>query len=264
MDGGPSKTITPARIVSLAPSVTETLFALGLEDNIAGVSDVCDYPAEAKEIPKVGGMKNPSLESIVRLRPDIVIMTKDGNSGETKEKLDSLGIEVFAFSARTITEYTDELLRLGERLDVGEKAKEIAAELNSELNKIKARHRDREVLKKALIVIWPKPLIVAGPGTQFDEALSILKVENIAKDAKMMWPKFSLEEAVRRDPDFIISGPSHSEAEQFKVSLKENLAEINAVKDGRVYFVGDGLYRLGPRSIEGILEIERIIYDTAK
>ncbi|MCK5235369.1 MAG: ABC transporter substrate-binding protein, partial [Deltaproteobacteria bacterium] len=139
MDGGPSKTITPARIVSLAPSVTETLFALGLEDNIAGVSDVCDYPAEAKEIPKVGGMKNPSLESIVRLRPDIVIMTKDGNSGETKEKLDSLGIEVFAFSARTITEYTDELLRLGERLDVGEKAKEIAAELNSELNKIKAR-----------------------------------------------------------------------------------------------------------------------------
>ncbi|RMG67943.1 MAG: hypothetical protein D6710_10775, partial [Nitrospirae bacterium] len=94
---GSARTQVPERIISLAPSITEILFSLGLGDRVVGVTNFCDYPKEALKRPKIGGMTNPSLEAIVRLRPDIVVLTTDGNPGEIEERLKGLGIMTFVF-----------------------------------------------------------------------------------------------------------------------------------------------------------------------
>ncbi|HYA88253.1 MAG TPA: helical backbone metal receptor, partial [Nitrospirota bacterium] len=92
----------PKRIVSLAPSMTEILFALGLGDNIVGVTTFCDYPEEAKKKPKIGGMSNPLLEAVLSLKPDVVVMTTDGNPKEFEERLTSMKSKTYVFKARTL------------------------------------------------------------------------------------------------------------------------------------------------------------------
>ena len=108
---------SPERIVSLAPSTTEILFAAGLGEKIVGVTNFCDHPEEAKLKPKIGGMSNPSLEKVVSLQPDIVVMTTDGNPREFELKLRSLKIKTFVFKSLTMAELPDGIRKMGAALD---------------------------------------------------------------------------------------------------------------------------------------------------
>lgn len=110
--------IPPKRIVSLAPSMTEILYALGLGDNIVGVTTFCDYPEEAKKKPKIGGMSNPSLEAVISLKPDIVVLTTDGNPKEFEERLVSLKIKTFVFQARRLSGLPQGIRELGGRWEL--------------------------------------------------------------------------------------------------------------------------------------------------
>ena len=103
----------PKRIISLAPSTTEILYALGLGDHIVGVTTFCDYPEAAKAKAKIGGMSNPSLEAVVSLKPDIVVMTTDGNPKEFEERLRSLKIMTYVFTARRLSELPQGIRELG-------------------------------------------------------------------------------------------------------------------------------------------------------
>ena len=109
----PSNAEAPKRIISLAPSVTEIIFAAGFGDRIAGVTTFCDYPGEAKKKPKVGGMSNPSLETVVSLKPDIVVMTTDGNPKEFEQRLSSMKIKTHVFESLTIPELPDGIREMG-------------------------------------------------------------------------------------------------------------------------------------------------------
>jgi iron complex transport system substrate-binding protein len=103
----------PARIVSLVPSVTELVFALGAEDRLVGVTDYCDFPPAARRKPRVGGMLAPSLETIVALRPDVVVATDSGNRQEISDQLRRLGIPVYLVHANRLTEVMEVASRLG-------------------------------------------------------------------------------------------------------------------------------------------------------
>ncbi len=244
----------PQRIISLAPSITEILFALGLKQQIVGVTNFCDHPPEALKKPKVGGMTNPSLEAIVRLRPDIVVLTTDGNQKEFEERLRRVGIRTFVFRARRISELPEELVKLGEALGVKEKAIQLAEQFKSTLNRYKTSiHHSKG--KKALFIIWPEPLIVAGPGTAIDEAMELVGLLNIAHDAKASYPRYSLEEVIRRNPDIIFIGKGHEDMKKVSSRILKRLSVVKAVKEGRVYYVSDALYRLGPRILDGIEEL---------
>ncbi len=105
------------RIISLAPNITEILYALGLDDRIVGVTSFCDYPPQAKEKQKIGGMSNPSIEAIISLKPDIVILTTDGNPKEVDLKLRKLGIKTYVFKERQLNELPDGIRKLGKFLD---------------------------------------------------------------------------------------------------------------------------------------------------
>jgi iron complex transport system substrate-binding protein len=241
--------------------MTEILFALGLGENIVGVTSFCDYPEEAKKKQKIGGMSNPSLEAVVSLKPDIVVMTTDGNPKEFEERLRSLKINTYVFTARRFAELSQGIRGLGDALGVKERADKLAREIEAGINAFKirnaaSRNPKSAIHKKVLYIVWPEPLIVAGPGTIIDDAIALLGDENIASGAATAYPKYSIEEVIHRAPDVIIIGKG-SGMDMVAVSrgILQRISSVPAVKTGAVCYLGDGLYRLGPRVIKGIEEL---------
>jgi iron complex transport system substrate-binding protein len=262
----------PKRIVSLAPSMTEILYALGLGDDIVGVTSFCDYPSEAKKKPKIGGMSNPSLEAVVSLRPDIVVMTTDGNPKEFEDLLHSLKVKTYVFTSRRLSELPKGIREMASALGVMERGDHLAREVEAGIRKAAGVRREgskHEVSgflapspltphasrKKILFIVWPEPLIVAGPGTVMDDAIALLGGENIASDAKTAYPKYSIEEVIRRAPDVIFIGKGHVNMKEVSQGLLKRMSAIPAVKNGAVFYVSDSLYRLGPRVVGGIEEL---------
>lgn len=250
---------SPDRIISLAPSITEILFAAGLGDRVVGVTTFCDHPEEAKKKPKIGGMSNPSLEEVVTLKPDIVLMTTDGNPKEFEQKLRSLKIRTYVFESLTIPELPQGLEKMGEALDERERFNSLAGKIDKDLATIRSRAAASG--KKILFIVWPEPLIVAGGQTAVDDAIRLLGGINIGAIGQGRYPKYSIEEIFHQSPDIIFIGKGMVEEgdrnmRELSRGLLERIAHVPAVKNGRVFFVGDGLYRLGPRVVDGIAELE--------
>ncbi len=245
----------PNRIISLAPSITEILFAAGLEDKVVGVTTFCDYPEEVKSKQKIGGMSNPSLEAVVSLRPDIVIISADGNPREFEQRLRSMKIKTYVFKARTTAQLPDGIRNMGEALDEKERFDDLASEIEGALDSFRVKKRNGG--KKVVFMIWPEPLMVAGPGTAINDAITILGAKNIAWDTKTQYPKYSIEEIVRRSPDIIFIGKaSGMDMQKTSRGLLKKISYVPAVKNNKVFYVSDSLYRLGPRIIKGIEELE--------
>ncbi len=241
------------RIISLAPGMTEILFAAGMEDKIVGVTTFCDYPEEAKAKPRIGGMSNPSLEAVVSLKPDIVVMTTDGNPKVFQQRLGSMNIKTFIFKALTLSELPDGIRDMGIALGEKEKFDNLALKIERSTNRFKKTKKTGST--KVLFIIWPGPLIAAGPGTAIDDAINLLGGINIAGDAKSRYPKYSLEEIFRRSPDIIFIGKGYRDMKKISSSLLKKLSHVPAVRNEKVFYVSDSLYRLGPRVVDGIEEL---------
>jgi iron complex transport system substrate-binding protein len=255
-------TSPPRRIISLAPSTTEMLFALGLGDRIVGVTTFCDYPEEAKAKAKIGGMSNPSLEAIVTLKPDLVLMTMDGNPREVEERLRSMNIKTFVFTARTLAELPQGIREMGAAVGVRDKADVLAKEIESAIMPTGSRVKGQRLKtsKKVLFIVWPEPLIVAGPGTAIGDAIDLLGLENTAAQAKTTYPRYSIEEVIRQAPDVLFIGKgSGMDMRTVSKGILKKLSSVPAVKNGAVCYVGDSLYRLGPRVVQGIEELEKCL-----
>jgi len=253
----PALASPPERIVSLAPSITEILYDLGLEKNIAAVTDYCDQPPRAKAKPKIGGFDSPSLEAIVAMRPDLVVMTKDRNPGHIRERLSKLGIKTYVFGANRLSELPAALRELGRYLDVAQTAEIKAKAMEKAIERFTREARNRAkpaATTKVLFIIHPDPLMVAGPGTLIDEAMSLLGLRNIAENSAVQYPKFSVEEVIRLNPDIIFIGTGYMVTDPSQGVLKK-LSMLDAVKKKRVYLVSESLYRLGPRIVGGMEEL---------
>jgi len=254
----PAHAQTPKRIISLAPQITEIIYALGLQDNLVADTTFCDYPPEAKDKPKIGGMSNPSLEAVVALEPDLVMMSTDGNPKEFKARLDGLHIRSFIFTARRISELPDAIREVGRVLDVPDRAEVIARRIQDTLDKYANAPRPDKPLK-VLYIIWPEPLIVAGPGTAMDDTIKLLGHLNVAGEAKLNYPKYSIEEVLRSAPDVILIGGGHGDMKKVSGGFLERIENTPAMQNGRVYYPTDSLYRLGPRVADGIDEMAEIL-----
>lgn len=237
--------------------MTELLFALDLGERVVGVTTFCDFPEEAKKRPKIGGMSNPSLEAIVTLKPDIVVMTTDGNPKEIEERLRSFKIKTYVFRAKQIKEFSQAIRDLGAAVGARERADRLAGEIEATLNSFRdtsrvTRHASRK--KKVLFIVWPEPLIVAGRGSIADNAMTTLGAENIAESSQTAYPKYSIEEILRSAPDIIFIGRGKG-MEEVSAGLLHRLKTVPAVKNGKVFYVGDYLYRLTPRTMKGVEEL---------
>jgi iron complex transport system substrate-binding protein len=249
----------PRRIISLAPNITEILYALGVGDNIVGVTTFCDYPEEAKKKQKIGGMSNPSLEAVVSLKPDVVVLTTDGNPQEFEARLVELKIKTYVFRARRLIELPQGIRELGVALGVKDRADKLAHEIEGSIEKVKRSSlvsRPSSIRKKILFIVWPEPLIVAGPGTVIDDAITLLGQENLAASSKTAYPKFSIEEVIHQAPEAIMIGMAKGmDMKAVSKGILQKIGSTPAVKNGSICYLGDGLYRLGPRVIKGIEEL---------
>jgi iron complex transport system substrate-binding protein len=250
----------PARLVSLAPSITETLFALGLGERVVGNTDYCEVPAEARLKPHVGSILSPSLEKIVTLRPDLVLGSPSANRRETAERLARLGIPLYGVAAQTVDETLASIADLGKLLGRETEAARLVGELRQRIDAVTKRVSGREP-PKVLFVVWYRPLTTAGARTFISDVIRRAGGDPINHGLSGEWPRLSLEEALRLDPDVILFPRSQSfspEPEEFQ-SLP-GWRNLRAVKRRRMYVISDAIIRPSPRLVDSLEEVARILH----
>jgi iron complex transport system substrate-binding protein len=252
------------RIVSLAPSLTETIYALGLQDRLVGDTDYCDYPPDARKKPKVGGAINPSLEQIVALRPDLVLVTKSLNLIETVNALDNLGVSSYGTDPHTVREIIASTQRLADVLGVPEAGTAIGADLERHLADLQ-QHLNGLPARRVLFIVWSDPLISVGKGTFIADALRLAGATSIV-DSAQDWPHVSLEEVVRLQPDFLVFAASHSDSGQndFEVlAERPGWRGLEAVRNRRFAVISDAVNRPAPRIVTAIEDLARQLHPEA-
>ncbi|MBI5206968.1 MAG: cobalamin-binding protein [Candidatus Firestonebacteria bacterium] len=249
---------SPKRIISLAPSITEILFALGLNNSIVGVTDYCNYPPEALNKTKIGGFVNTNIETVVALNPDIVIATKDGNNKMIVEKLKSLNISVEVVNTQSINDIFTSITQIAKHTFCEDKGKALIADLERQIEKIKTKTKNK-THPKILMVFGHNPLIVAGPNTFANELIELSGGENLAKNAKTSYPAYSLEQIINEDPDFILEASMITSENEKVVTFWHEWPNLKAVKQNKIYFLdSDIVTRPGPRisiALEKLFEI---------
>jgi len=252
------------RIVSLAPSLTETVYALGLQDHLVGDTDYCDYPVDAQKKTKVGGGINPSLEQIAALHPDIVLVTKAFNRLETVHSLDSLGIAAYATDPHTVEEIITSSKKLSDVLGVPEAGASVAGDLQRRLADLQKRLGTLP-LKRVLFVVWTQPLISVGKDTFIADALRRAGAVSIV-DSEQDWPQVSLEEVAHLQPDFLVFADSHSDSASSSVEMLATLpgwSIVEAVSKRRVAVISDAVNRPAPRIVSAIEDLAKQLHPDA-
>jgi iron complex transport system substrate-binding protein len=253
----------PSRIVSLAPSVTEILFAIGLDQEIVGVTPFCDYPPEARAKPKVG-YANPNLESIVALHPDLILAPREFMRADIMDRLEQFKIPIFILEAKTIEDIPSHIQTIGRVLDRSPTADRVAMELRQRIaetkRKVSALPRPR-----LLYVLNSQPLITVGPGSFIHRLIELAGGTNVAARARSAYPRLSMEEVLKEDPEVIIfpagSAEGLPESEQ---QLWQRWTTLSAVKQGRFHRVpADLLNRPGPRIVQGLEALAGILHPEA-
>lgn len=250
------------RIVSLAPNLTETLFALGLGDRVVGVTDFCDYPPEAASREHVGGPVSPNLEKVAALRPDLVVATKaGGNRLSTVHSLETLGLAVFATDPHSVDEVIASTERLGEVAGANDSGRLVGAGLRRRLTEVGERLSGSE-LTRVLLVVWPEPLITVGRNTFIADALRRAGAENVIQTAQD-WPNASLEEVARQRPEYLIFASDHSEQADRQIAELGGLPgwrSLEAMRNKRVIVLSEAIARPAPRLVEVIELLARTLH----
>ena len=254
----------PRRIVSLVPGVTEILFAIGAQDALVGVTDFCDYPPDARRKARVGDMLAPNLETLVSLRPDVVVATRSGNREETFDQLKRLGLPVYIVDEPPgIADVLRLVGSLGQLTGRRDAAAAVAARLDRRITAVRERVAGRPH-PRVLYVLWPEPLIVPGRGSLVSELIASAGGESVTADQGQGYPRMSLEAAVGRAPEVIIlarhgAGTGPAAREQW-----QRLESLPAIRSGRLYAAdGDLLHRYGPRVVDGLELLARLIHPEA-
>jgi iron complex transport system substrate-binding protein len=251
------------RIVSLVPSVTEIVYALGGQDSLVGVTDFCDYPPAAREKKSVGGMVAPSLEAIVALKPDLVITTSAGNSDETFTQLKRLGIPTYVVDVNHFVEMMDLIRRLAALTDRQAAAAPVVSGLEARITAVR-RAVAPSPSPRVLYVIWPEPLIVPGRDVLITEIIQTAGGRSVTADEPAPYPRFSLEAAVARQPDVIVLARHGATNKPLALGPWDRLSSLPAVKSRRIHAVdGAFLHRYGPRVVDGLEQLARLLHPEA-
>ncbi|MBC8446221.1 MAG: cobalamin-binding protein [Chloroflexi bacterium] len=250
------------RIISLAPSNTEILFALGLGDKVVGVTNFCDYPEEAKAVEKVGDAFNMNVEKIVSLSPDLVVAI--GGMTEVMAKLEELGIAVLVLQPTDLESIYQTIELVGQAAGAQDAAQALVAAMRERVEAITAKVAGLEERPKVfyeLDATDPAKPYTPGPGTWHDQFIRLAGGVNIAGEVEMPWVQFSTEEIIVQDPAIIVLGDANYGVSAADVAQRAGWEVIAAVRNGAVYPIDDNLIsRPGPRVVEGIEALAQIIH----
>ncbi len=248
----------PQRIISLAPSVTEILFAIDAGNLLVAVTDYSSYPEQAKSLPSVGSYADPGLENILSYQPDLVIATASMNSPNLIHQLEKLGIAVYVMNALSVEETLTTISTLGQLSRHEQQAEQLCNDIESRIARVKqVTSKQEPVTVLAAIVL--QPLMVAGPNTFVNSIIKIAGGRNVVDDGPSRYPTWNFEALLEANPDFILLSPHPGQPSttsffapwpQLTAVARNQIIEINA----------DWLYRPGPRMILGIEALAKTLH----
>jgi iron complex transport system substrate-binding protein len=253
----------PTRVVSLAPSITEMLFSLGLDEQVVGVTEFCDYPLAAQSKPKVG-YANPNIEVVLALRPELVFAPKDFLRPDLQTKLEQLKIPLFVLDAQSIEDIPLQIHTLGKMFERTSAANDVTQAMRQRIAEIRQKVETLSA-KRVLYGLNSQPLITVGPGSFIHQMIGLAGGSNIAAQAGVAYPRLSMETVLKEDPEVLIfpvgavETVSKSEQQQW---LRWN--SLSAVKLQRIHEISSNLLnRPGPRIAEGLAQLANAIHPEA-
>jgi iron complex transport system substrate-binding protein len=251
------RTPRPSRIVSLAPSATDTLAALGAGARLVGVSDFCHPPPEASGARRIGGLLTPDLETIRSLHPDLLVGSTSGNDPGLASQAASLGLPLYILDAPDVAHVLSGIAGLADAIGDHARGVEVVQGLQARLE-VLSRTLAGRPRPRVLFVIWGDPLVVPGARAFLTDALTKAGGQSVTGDVAAAHPTFSAEAAVARAPEVI-----HMNEVAERIRTDPAWAGVPAVRTGRVAVVGDEVVRPGPEVVAGIEEMARVIHPEA-
>lgn len=249
------------RVVSLAPNLTENVFAVGAGDKLVGVTSYCDYPAEAQKIQKIGDTINPNLEAIVASRPQLVLVTTASQIESFTRRMEERGVPVFVTNPRSLDDVLRNLRQLGDLLGTGEQAAKVVSELQNRISGVENRIKNEKPVR-VFVQISPEPFTV-GRDSFVTNLITRAGGESVTKDVPEAYPRISKETALASEPEAIILSAGGAMGEG-NAEPAEIFKESPAVKNGRIYKInGDLLARPGARLITGLEQMARALHPQA-
>lgn len=255
---------TPETIISLAPSNTEILFALGLGDRVIGRTDYCNYPVEAEAVASIGGFSDPNIEEIVALGPDLILATSM-HEGEVISGLEDLGLTVVGLASTTIDETLEAIAMVGQVTGVTQAAEDLIDSMQQRVDAVteKTAGLTGDDLKRTYYVVWHDPFMVSGGGTFHDELITLAGGTNLAHDLES-YATIGLEDVVVNNPQVLLVGVGMGSGEDLSLQYlegEERLTETEARQNNAVYAVDmDVAGRAGPRIVDALEEFAACIH----
>jgi cobalamin transport system substrate-binding protein len=251
----------PRRIVSLAPSITEIIFALEQDHRLRGVTMFSDFPPQAKSLPRVGSYVHLDLERIVALKPDLCFATKDGNPRDVIERLDSLGIPVYAVDPRDYESVMDTLLEMGALLNAEKKAADIVKDMRRRIDRIKGLVAGTFKRPRVFFQIGIAPIVAVGSGTFIHELIVLAGGRNCS-EGPVPYPKFSREQVLALAPEvFVITSMARGEAFERVKDEWSRWPDLPAVRNNRIMLVDSNLFdRPSPRLVDALELLTEIVH----
>ena len=247
---------TPQRIISIAPSITEMAFAIGLDDKIVGVSDYCDYPAKAEKLPKIGGFINPNIEAIVNLKPDLVLLYS--SSGKLKSRLDSLGIPSLSISSTSLEDIKQSIDKIGEATGHQSQAKQVLSKFEQQITRVQDKVATNSRPSVLVVMGHSKnsgnvsTIFVAGHHDFYNDLITLAGGKNAFANTTLKTGTLSPEGILSLNPDIVIDmfpEPDDHNYDLDKVRQQwQSLSQINAVKNKQVHIIEEDYATIpGPR-----------------
>lgn len=255
-DAGRQVTLnTPARrIISMAPHVTELLFAAGGGERIVGAINFSDYPEAAKKIPLVGSNAQIDMERVIALKPDLLVVWQSGNTGRQLEQLGKLGIPVFYSEPHKLDQVADSLTRFGRLLGTDMAAAKSAADYRASIAGLGARYAGRPKVR-VFYQIWDKPIYTLSGKHIIDDAIRLCGGENIFAGLTVVAPSVSTEAVLQANPEAIFGGDQH-DPEDAGIGIWKPYRSLLAVARGNLFRLeGELLTRPGPRMAQGVAQL---------
>lgn len=242
------------RVVSLAPHVTEMLFAAGGGERIVGTVSYSDYPPAARNIPRIGDNRQIDIERLIALKPDLLVVWRHNASARQMEQLRKLGIPLFYSEPHKLDDVPDTLLRLGRLLGTEQQARQSAAELRRQLSSLSARYRNRPAVR-VFYQVWDRPLYTLNGQHIVSDAIRLCGGENVFARLPLAAPSISIEAVLQEDPEAIVSGDRRDQATS-GLDIWKQYQALLAVRRGNLFAVdADLLSRSGPRIVAGAAQL---------
>lgn len=238
------------RIVSLAPHLTEILFAVGAGSRVAGVVQYSDYPPQARTLPGIGGYQQFDLERVIGLKPDLIVAWQSGNNPGQIERLRKLGFPVYLSEPRRLTDVASSMERIGALAGGGEQAMRAARDFRDRHSRLQAQYARRSPVR-TFYEVWNRPLMTVSDAHLIGDVMKLCGAENVFAGLPLLTPTISEEAVLVADPAVIIASGMDETRPQWLDDWRR-WPRLKAVKDGHLYFVPpDILQRHSPRILEG-------------